>query len=58
MLMISWEPWDHRQKIEPQDQPRCVLANILAGDFDDYIDEWANGSRLMVAPCCSDLPTR
>lgn len=43
VLMISWEPWDYRQKINPEDQPKYSLTNILNGSFDDYIDDWAEG---------------
>lgn len=43
VLMISWEPWDYRQKVHPEDQPKYSLSNILNGTFDDYIDEWAEG---------------
>ncbi len=43
VLMISWEPWDYRQKVNPADQPKFSLANILNGSFDDYIDDWAEG---------------
>ncbi len=38
---ISWEPWDFRPDIA--DQPDYALARILDGEYDDYIDEWANG---------------
>ncbi len=38
---IAWEPWDYRPDIWIQ--PKYSLPNILDGDFDDYIDEWARG---------------
>ncbi len=41
LLSIAWEPWDYRPDIWLQ--PKYSLSNILDGDFDDYIDEWAQG---------------
>ncbi len=45
MPLISWEPWDSaRESTVDQnrsEQPAYALDRILAGDFDDYIDDWA-----------------
>ncbi len=47
MPMISWEPWDASKENSVDqlrsEQPEYASARILAGDFDDYIDEWAQG---------------
>lgn len=45
MPLISWEPWNAAQEstIDQQrsEQPEYALANILAGEYDEYIDDWA-----------------
>jgi hypothetical protein len=45
--MVAWEPWDYRRQSpidsERGNQPGYRLARILAGDFDPYIREWAEG---------------
>ncbi len=38
---IAWEPWDYRPDI--WNQPDYALARILAGEYDEYIDQWAVG---------------
>lgn len=38
--MVSWEPWDPAAGV---DQPDFALGRIAAGQYDDAIDEWANG---------------
>ncbi len=47
MPMISWEPWDAAEESDVDrlrsEQPDFALSKILDGDFDDYIDEWADG---------------
>ncbi len=48
--MISWEPWDFRQKLNPADQPKYSLSRILAGDFDAHIDQWATGLAALDQP--------
>lgn len=46
MPLISWEPWDSAREstIEQQrsEQPKYSLTNIIDGDFDEYIDSWAD----------------
>jgi mannan endo-1,4-beta-mannosidase len=39
--VIAWDPFDPAGP--PIDQPAYALANIIRGDFDDYIDNWARG---------------
>jgi hypothetical protein len=40
--MVTWEPWEKEPgRFEDPDQPEYRLARIAAGDFDDYIDDWA-----------------
>ncbi len=40
MPMISWEPWQFRLS-NPQVQTGYSLERIIAGDFDDYLNEYA-----------------
>lgn len=39
--VIAWDPFDPDGPTI--DQPEYALANIIRGDFDGYIDSWANG---------------
>jgi len=39
--VIAWDPME--QDGPPIDQPLYALANIIRGDFDPYIDSWAQG---------------
>ena len=39
--VIAWDPMD--QNGPPINQPLYKLSNIIRGDFDDYIDSWADG---------------
>jgi mannan endo-1,4-beta-mannosidase len=39
--VIAWEPYD--ANADPINQPAYRLANIVRGDFDDYVDSWAEG---------------
>ncbi len=45
MPVISWEPWNSAQEStvdqKRSEQPEYALARIVAGDFDAYIDDWA-----------------
>lgn len=41
--IIAWDPWDPRLAASDPSQSAFALANILGGDFDDYIDSWAKG---------------
>lgn len=47
MPMISWEPWDASKESTVEqlrsEQPDFALSRILSGEFDDYIDNWAEG---------------
>ncbi len=44
--MISWEPWDPgpnpRDLKIPESEPKYKLSNLLRGDADPYIREWAS----------------
>jgi hypothetical protein len=39
--VLAWDPFDPVGP--PIDQPAFALANIIRGDFDPYIDSWAQG---------------
>lgn len=41
--VIAWDPWDPRLPASDPSQARYALSNILDGDFDAYIDSWAEG---------------
>ena len=48
--MLSWEPWNYRDDNLRKDgthvaQPRYRLARITAGDFDDYLRQYAQGVK-------------
>ncbi len=47
MPMVSWEPWDASKEGDVDqlrsEQPDYSLTKILDGEFDDYIDNWAEG---------------
>jgi beta-mannanase len=40
--VVTWEPWDWNGS---GSNPTYKLANILAGNFDDYIGTWVSGAR-------------
>ena len=44
--MIAWEPWDHRVESSfdgrRSEQPDYSLGAIIAGDFDDLVESWAD----------------
>ena len=42
--LLDWNPWDSGAGGSPS-QPQFALARIIAGDYDDYITEWATGAR-------------
>ena len=42
--LIFWSPWD-RPYTESQGPDRFNLTDILAGKWDAYIDQWADGAR-------------
>lgn len=45
--VLSWEPWDYTEEpvIDERrgDQPRFRLSRILDGEFDPFIERWAQG---------------
>lgn len=45
--LITWEPWDYRDGAE---QPAYALANIARGDFDAYVDRWADDLASLGTP--------
>ena len=42
--MIFWSPWDKPYE-ESHGPDKFSLTNILAGQWDEYIDRWAEGAR-------------
>lgn len=57
--LISWEPWDPgpdpRSLTDPEVAPKYKLSNILRGDLDPYIRQWASdiaiyGGPIMLRP--------
>jgi hypothetical protein len=40
--MVSWEPWLYTAGIS---QPKYQLADIINGNFDSYIQKWADDSK-------------
>ncbi len=47
--MIYWSPWDKPYE-EMHGPDKFSLTNILAGQWDDYIDQWAEGARAFGQP--------
>jgi len=45
--LITWEPWDYTEGTE---QPRYALDRIVAGDFDAYVDGWADDLATLGTP--------
>ncbi|MGE3858101.1 MAG: glycoside hydrolase family 26 protein [Dehalococcoidia bacterium] len=45
--LITWEPWDYAQGPE---QPRYALDRIARGDFDAYVDTWADDLATLGTP--------
>lgn len=47
LVILSWEPWDNEKEstIEQKrsEQPEFAVARILDGEYDEYIDSWAEG---------------
>lgn len=41
--IITWDPWDPRLPAADPSQAQFAFSNILQGDFDAYIDSWAEG---------------
>lgn len=50
--LISWQAWDPPQglTIATAAQPDFSLARVIAGDYNDYIDEWARSAAAYEAP--------
>ncbi len=44
--MIIWEPWTSKSNTEPT----YALSNIIAGNFDDYIKQWAQDAKAWKHP--------
>ena len=42
--LLFWSPWD-RPYLESAGTDRFALTSIVAGQWDDYIDRWADGVR-------------
>ncbi len=42
MPIVTWEPWDWNGS---GNDAKYKLANILAGNFDTYIDSWVRGAK-------------
>ena len=42
MPIVTWEPWDWNGS---GSDSKYKLANILAGNFDTYIDSWVRGAK-------------
>ncbi len=40
--MVTWEPWNYTHGTN---QPEYSLQNIISGQFDDYITQWALASK-------------
>lgn len=40
--MVTWEPWNYTQGVN---QPQYSLQNIINGQFDAYITQWALASK-------------
>lgn len=56
--LIYWSPWDYPYLEDPilQNGPdRFRLENILNGQFDDYIDQWADGLKTLDVPVIVSL---
>jgi beta-mannanase len=47
--LVYWSPWD-RPLGAPQARNRLSLKNILAGQWDSYIDMWAKGAKALHQP--------
>lgn len=45
--LITWEPWDYTRGV---DQPAYSLAHIVRGEFDAYLDRWADDLALLGTP--------
>ncbi|MBI5556841.1 MAG: beta-mannanase [Deltaproteobacteria bacterium] len=47
--LIFWSPWD-KPYLEQRPPDRFSLTNILAGQWDGYIDQWADEARAFNKP--------
>lgn len=54
MPIMAWEPWDYRKESPVEElrgeQPEYALRNIIAGKFDAYITQWAEGVKELGYP--------
>jgi hypothetical protein len=46
--MLTWEPWDNT--LGTAYQPKYRLANIVRGDFDPFVRQWATEARKLGKP--------
>ena len=57
--LIYWSPWDwpYRELADTETHPpdKYGLENILAGQCDAYIDQWADGAKAFGAPMLVSL---
>jgi mannan endo-1,4-beta-mannosidase len=43
--MVTWEPWLYTAPDPKENQPDYQLSKIINGDFDSYIERWADDSK-------------
>ncbi|MFQ6485387.1 glycoside hydrolase family 26 protein [Brachybacterium epidermidis] len=48
--ILAWEPWDYKHDGPRHDQPDYQLRDIIDGDYDEYIKEWAVGIESLGYP--------
>lgn len=52
--MITWEPWQWPETLSkgrpPEDQPEFSLSEILKGEYDEYIWQWAMDLKQVSGP--------
>ena len=51
--LVFWSPWDRpyeEEQIEAHGTDKFSLVNILAGQWDAYIDQWADGAKAQGIP--------
>ncbi|MFE7188641.1 glycoside hydrolase family 26 protein [Kitasatospora sp. NPDC057541] len=54
MPMVAWEPWDFHKESKVDklrgEQPDYALSRIIGGEFDAYIERWAEGVKNLGYP--------
>lgn len=53
MPLIFWSPWDYpydEESIESNGPDKFRLENILTGQWNDYIDRWADSAKALDTP--------